>query len=146
MKGAIQEGHIPVNNFVLLVLGMVPFTLTKLSGIEKELEVVDLPDRTKASGGQTKAGTFTMMLPLHHTLEVAAMQKWFKDSQDPVQPGYRKTATLTMSPVVLNEVGKSYTILGLFPVKEKLPDLEMKNEGEMAEVEYTMAWTDIDPQ
>lgn len=144
MKGAIQPNHIPLNNFKLLVVGLPGLTPTKISGIEEELETVDLPDRTKASGGNTKPGEFTMMLPMHHSVEQAAMEVWFSESQDPVTPTYKKPGTLIHNALDGTPL-RSFTLVGLFPRKRKLPDLEMKNEGEMAEVEWTFSFDDILP-
>jgi hypothetical protein len=51
MKGAIAPDHIPVNKYQLLVAGVIPLTITEVSGIEDELQTTELPDRTVASGG-----------------------------------------------------------------------------------------------
>ncbi len=142
IKGAIQANHIPLNKYKLLVVGLPPLTPTKVSGIEEELEAVDLPDRTKASGGNTKVVQFTVMLPMHHLIEQAAMEVWFKESQDPVLPSYKKPATVIMTPIGPG-IPVARTLVGVFPMKRKLPDLEMKNEGEMAEVEWTLSADDI---
>lgn len=145
LKGVIQSGHMPVNKFKLLVVGLVPLTPTTISGIEEELETIDLPDRTKASGGQTKSGTFTMKLAEHHKAEVDAMEKWYQDSQDPVDPNYKKAVTLVRESID-GKVKRSWSLVGTFPTKRKLPDLEMKNEGAMGEMEYTFSFDDINPQ
>jgi len=144
MKGAIQGDHIPVNKYQLLVLGMPPLTFTEVSGIEEELEVAELPDRTVASGGNTKAIEFTGKLPMHHLAEQAAMELWFSSAQDPVLPTYKLPATLVHQSITGN-VLRTYSLLGLFPSKRALPDLEMANEGEMAAVEWTFRADDILP-
>lgn len=144
MKGAIRPNHIAVNKYTFLVLGLPPLTPTKISGIEEELEAVDLPDRTKASGGNTKAVEFTIMLPMHHTIEMAAMEAWFRESQDPVLPTYKKAATLLMLPIGPG-IPRTRSLIGVFPTKRKDPDLEMKNEGEMAEVEWTISADQVLP-
>lgn len=144
MKGSIKSDHIAVNSYQLLVAGFVPLTFTKISGIEEELEVTDLPDRTVASGGNTKSIEFTAEIPLHHTLEQAAMEVWFQTCQDPVVPLYKKPATLVLKNIS-GKVGRSFTLLGLFPSKRALPDLEMANEGEMATSTWTFKADDILP-
>jgi hypothetical protein len=136
MKGTIKADHISVNKYQLLVLGMPPLTFTTISGIEDELEVVDLPDRTKASGGNRKAVEFTAKLPMHHIAEQAMMELWFLESQDPVSPLYKKVGTLIHLSISGN-VLRTYSMTGIFPSKRALPELDMKNEGEMAEVEWT---------
>ena len=144
MKGAIKADHIPLNKFKLLVIGLPPLTPTSVSGIEEELEVVNLPDRTQASGGNTKPGEFTIKLPMHHSIEQAAMELWLRESQDPVTPTYKKAATLIHQSIG-GTIFRSFTLVGVFPSKRKLPDLEMANEGELAEVEWTLKFDDILP-
>lgn len=142
LKGIIQADHIPVNKYQLLVVGVQTLTPIKISGIEEELETVDLPDRTKASGGQTKAGSFTVTFAEHHKAEIDALEKWYSDSTDPVSPTYKKPATLVQQSIS-NRQTRSWSVVGLFPMKRKLPDLEMKNDGDMAEIEYTFSFDDI---
>lgn len=144
MKGVIQGDHIPVNKYQLLVLGMPPLVITELSGIEDELETADLPDRTVASGGNRKATEFTMMIPMHHGVEQAAMEVWYRESQDPVSPTYKKAGTLVHTSISGSTL-RTFTLIGVFPKKRALPDLEMVNEGEMAQVEWTMSTDDIEP-
>lgn len=144
MKGVIQGDHIPVNKFQLLVPGLPPLVITELSGIEDELETADLPDRTRASGGNRKATEFTMMIPMHHTVEQAAMELWFRESQDPVSPTYKKAGTLVHQSISGTTI-RTFTLIGVFPTKRALPDLEMVNEGEMAGVEWSMSADDIEP-
>ena len=61
MKGAIKPNHMAVNKYTLTVIGMPPLTPTEISGLEEELQTVELPDRTRASGGNTgpQAGRLT---------------------------------------------------------------------------------------
>lgn len=144
MKGAIQPDHIPVNNFELLVLGLPPLTPTEISGLEDELQTVDLPDRTTASGGNRGPTEFEIMLPMHHLLEQAAMEAWLIEGQDPVLPGYKKVGTLihkSLSGTVL----RTYSLVGAYTNKRTLPDLEMENEGEIALVAWNIKVDDMLP-
>ena len=79
MKGQILPGHIPVNKFTLQVVGLASITVTELSGIEEELQTTELPDRTVASGGNTNASEFTIMVPAHHSVEIQAMETWWRE-------------------------------------------------------------------
>jgi hypothetical protein len=144
MKGVIRPDHIPVNKYQLLIIGLPPLTFTEVSGIEDELETADMPDRTVASGGNRKASEFTAMLPMHHSTEQAAMESWFRESQDPVSPSYKKAGTLVHSSISGITV-KTFQLVGVFPFKRKLPDLEMVNEGEMAAVEWSFKVDDTLP-
>jgi len=142
LKGKIQPDHIPVNKFTLKPLGLIDIVFITMSGLEKELEVVDLPDRTKESGGNTKAGEFTATTALHHEAEMAALNLWFKANQDPVLPVAKIPCTLTMESITGNIV-KSIALLGVQITKKKFPDLDMNNEGELAVVEWTFAFDDF---
>ena len=99
MKGAIKPNHIPTSNFDLIVAGFIPLTITRMDGIEEELETVDLPDRTVASGGHTKPVEFMIAIPMHHRVEQAAMEAWYRQSKDPVDAAYKKAATLLHRPI-----------------------------------------------
>jgi hypothetical protein len=144
LKGTVDPDIIPVNKFQLLVAGLPPLTFTSVGGIEDELQTAELPDRQRVSGGNRGPIEFTAMLPEHHLVEQGAMELWFKSSQDPVSPSYRKIGTL----VVQSNTGsifRTYSLLNLFPTKRALPDREMENEGEMSQVEWTFSADDIEP-
>lgn len=144
IKGVILPDHIQVNKYLLTVIGMPPLVLTAISGIEEELDVSDLPDRTKASGGRTKPIEYDITLPLHHTVSRLAMEEWFDACKDPILPTHKRLATLTMFsqsglPLV------SFTLTGTFPMKRGLPDLELENDGEMAGVVWSMSSDEVIP-
>lgn len=137
IKAVLLPDIIQVNKYQLMVLGMPPFTFTAISGIEEELDVNELPDRTVATGGRTKPVEFDVTQPEHHTLERLAMEAWFSECKDPVLPTHKKVGTLLQfSQTNIVQVG--YMLMGLFPSKRALPDLEMENEGEMGTIVWTM--------
>lgn len=143
-KGTIKADKFSLNKYELLVVGLPVFTFTKVSGIEEELEAVELPDRTRASGGNTKGGTFDAEMPLHHTLEQVAIEAWYKSAQDPVSPTYKLPVTLLFK----SDSGRAFrtfTMTGVFPCKRSLPDVEMKNEGELAVVTWTFSFDECMP-
>jgi hypothetical protein len=144
MKAVIQPDHIPLNKFELIVLGLPPFTFTALSGLEEELDVVDLPDRTVASGGRTGPVEIEVMLPAHHIAEQAAMELWFQESQDPVLPTYKKPGTLLITSISGGTV-RSFSMPDLFPSKRTIPDFEFDNDGELAEIGWTLRASDVLP-
>lgn len=144
IKATLQEDHIPVNKFQLLIGGLVAFTFTKLSGITEEVDVVELPDRTKASGGNTKSGEFTAESPMHHAAEMTALEIWYIEGQDPIVATYKKAATLVMTSGT-GRKSRSYSVTGLWISKRKLPDLEYSNEGDMAVVEWTFQYDSVLP-
>ena len=144
LKGAIQPDHIPSNKYVLAVIGLIPFTFTQISGFPDETDVVDLPDRTKASGGQQKAFEFTAMIPAHHTAEVAALDVWLQEGRDPVTPTYKKPCTYTMQSGS-GRILRQSSLLGVWLSGKKHPEMSMENEGEMAVFEYTFQVDSIIP-
>ena len=144
MKGAIQSDHIPVNKYELLVVGMIPFDFTEVGGIEDELQTTELPDRTRASGGNRGPTEITVQLPTHHFAQQAAMELWYRESQDPVSPVYKKPGSLILKSISGGSL-KTYSLIGMFPTKRATPDLEMANEGEMATIEWTISADDMLP-
>jgi hypothetical protein len=136
VKGVLAPDHIPKNKYQLRILGFPPITFTAVGGLEEELETVDLPDRTAASGGNTKYVEFTARMPTHHVTERIALENWFAQCQDPVPPAYKKIGTLVKQS--LSNIGSvSYMLHGLFICKRATQDLEMENEGELDEIEWT---------
>lgn len=145
MKGVLQNDHFPLNKFELTVLGVVgKLTLTSVTDIEEIIDVVDLPDKTVASGGRSGPIEMTVTLPMHHQAEQLQMELWYKMSKDPVMPGYKRPATLTLKSLTGGS-SRSYGIVGLFPFQRTLPDFEMSNMGEMAEVEWVLRADGINP-
>jgi hypothetical protein len=144
VKGTIRPDHIPVNKYEMRIVGLVPLTIVEMDGIEDTLQTVDLPDRTVASGGNRESTEFNIKIPMHHTSEVAAMEAWFRESQDPVSPSYKKAGTLVHKSLS-GIITRGYSLAGVFPAARVLPDLEMENEGELAVIEYKMKADDVLP-
>lgn len=136
MKGLLNPDHIPVNNYEMLIVGMTPMVMTSVSGIEEELETTDLPDRTSASGGNTTPVEFSVKIPMHHTVDQAQMELWYSMCKDPVDPQYKRAGTL-IHKSISGQTLRTFSLLGLYPKKRGLPDLELENEGELATVEWS---------
>jgi hypothetical protein len=145
MKGSIQPAHIAVNLYELLFVGIPKLTATTVSGLEEELQAVDMPDRTKASGGHTGPSEFTATFPLHHSTEVLALEAWFREGQHPVSPTYKKPGSLLMQSISPIGAVRTYQLVGVFMTKRKLPDLDMANDGELALAECTFSVDQILP-
>lgn len=144
MKGSIEPDHVPINNYELIIVGLPRIFFSTISGIEEELQVINLPDRTQASGGNTLPGEFTATQLIHHETELAALEIWFKEGQDPVTLTYKKIATLIHKSISGTNKAR-YSLVGLFISKRKLPDLEKANDGEAAMIEWTFKFDDILP-
>jgi hypothetical protein len=136
IKGTLNPDHIPVNKYTFAVVGLLPLVFTQISGLEEEIDVVDLPDRTRASGGNTQPVEFTVMQPAWHTAEVLAMEVWFEEGKDPISSTLKKPVTLTIQSGTGN-IRRLYTLTGVWPSKRKTPDLDYENEGEGAFIEWT---------
>lgn len=145
MKGSIAPNHIPVNKYQFLIVGLPPLTAIEVSGIEEELQVIDMPDRTKASGGNSSASECTIKIPMHHTIEIAAMEAWFLSGKDPIQPNYKKSGSLLLESISPVGPTRAYNINGVFVTKRMLPDLEQANDGDMASAEFTLSIDEIFP-
>lgn len=138
MKMVLLPDHIPVNNFDLVVVGGPPvIQFITFDGLEEELDTVDLPDRTKASGGSTKAIETTATHPKHHAVEDAFLEAWFLEARI-VSPLYKKAASLIVSSISGLQI-RSYNLIGMFPNKRKTADLDIGNEGELNVTEWTFA-------
>lgn len=144
MKGNIDPDHIPLNKGQLIVLGLPDFTFLTIAGLEEELDVVDLPDRTKASGGRSGPVEFTVTLPAHHEVQRIAMEIWYQEGKDPVTPTYQKPATFLASSITGNRT-LSYSFPDLFVGKRTVPDFDADNDGELAAIEYTLHASDMFP-
>jgi hypothetical protein len=137
MVKAIQDDHMPVNNYDLLVAGLPKMTFLKVDGLEEELETTELPDRSPASGGNVKPVEFSVAVPLHHETEITLMNVWFQEGQDPVLPTYKKPAVMIYKSLT-GGASRKVALINCFIFKRKWPDADMKNEGDMAEAEYSL--------
>lgn len=144
MKGKILADHMPINNYQLLVPGLPALTVVEVSGIEDTLNTTQLPDKTVASTGTRQATEVELTMPMHHAVEQAAMEVWFKESQDPVSPSYKKAGTL-IHQSVSGKKNRTFSLIGMFPMMRGLPDLKMDDEGEMAVIKWKMSIDDIEP-
>ena len=86
----------------------------------------------------------TVTFPMHHTIEQAALEVWFAESQDAVSPTYKKVGSL-IHHSGSGQALRSFTMDGVFPSKRGLPELDMANEGEMNVVEWTFQIDDLLP-
>lgn len=142
MKGRIKADHIPQNKYTFRVSGLPPIEFLRVEGLEEELEVVDLPDRTRASGGNTKAGEITVEIMMHHTIEVNAMEQWFRQSQDPVSRDYKRDGVLVLKSLS-GLASKTWQLKGCFPSKRTNSNVSMANEGEPVTQTWVICWDDI---
>ncbi len=145
LKGRVKPDHIPLNKYRFAVAGLgIELTALEVTGLEIELNTVELPDRTKASGGQVGTAEVTVKLPMHHEDEFKAMESWFKRCQDGVTIDYKLPVTLTQ-PTNSGNAQVLWILTGVFPMKRVIADMAMENEGELATVEWTFSVDNIEP-
>lgn len=144
VKCVINPDELKVNKGKLIVAGIVPILCTEIKGLKAEGELATLPDQTNVSGGRNKAGTFTIKIPAHHFITVRALEEWKKKAMDPQDTDTKKSATLIFLSGT-NLKFKSWALEGVWVVTETMPDMELKDEGNEAEVEFTLSFDDINP-
>lgn len=144
MKGALQADHISKNNYEMKVIGLPDLTIVSTGTIEEELQTVELPDNTKASGGDTNPGEFTFTLPMHHKVQEIAVEAWYQEGKGPVSPGYKKPVVMTYKSISDQNV-RAYTLEGCFITKRVIPEGEMGDDGEMQTTEWTLSYDNILP-
>lgn len=145
IKDVIEENHAQVNKYALSILpGVGSPVFISISGLEEELDATEMPDRTVRSGGRKKPVEFDVVQPAHHDVEVAAMEQWYVDCQDPVQPGHLKVGMLT----IFDQQGRprrKRTLVKLWNKKRVETDLELENDGDMATITWTLQCDEILP-
>ena len=143
LKGKIKENHIPLNKFELIVAGLPKITLTSTEGIDEEIAVIEMPDRTSRSGGQTKPIKFSGKIPMHHDVEVAALEIWYKQAQDPVQEGYLKAGSMMF--YRSNGDPRPFELINLWISGRSIPGGDMGNEGEPAMLTFKFEADEVTP-
>lgn len=143
LKGKIQDNHIPLNKFELVVAGLPTLVLVTTDDIEEMLNVVEMPDRTFRSGGQTGPVEFTGTIPMHHDVQVAALEAWYKQGQDPVQDGYLKAGSM----VFYRNDGtpRPFELVNLWVAGRTVPGGDMANDGEPAMLTFAFRADEITP-
>lgn len=137
-QGTILEDHIPVNNFQLQFAGVaVPLFAISVGEMAEELEMVTLPDRTNASGGNTVPFETDVVTPEHHALEQQAWEQWYREAKLGT-PGYKKVGTL-LRRSVSGAYEASHELVGAFPRRKTLSELDATNEGEMSTVTWGLS-------
>lgn len=134
---ALQGDHIPLNKYKLVVVGLPEITFTTVGSFTDATTEAELPDGTVASGGKTSPIEFTVTVPAHHLVEVAAMDNWKRQGEDPVDKGYKKAGSLVGESGTGREF-KSWSLTGLWVRDRSTPDFDMGNDGEMAVVSYVL--------
>lgn len=138
VKMRLLPDHIPVSAIEMSVPGgPLKLTFISIDGIEEELDMAELPDRTKRPGGNSKPIEFKAVAPLHHTIEHAYLEEWYAQALGAL-PGYLRPVVMSY-PSVSGLQAKTVTLVNVWPCKKKYPDADMNNEGELGTVEWTFS-------
>ncbi len=141
LQGSIQPDHLSQAKFTFNIIGLPPLHPITVSGLGDEIDTVELPDQTMASGGGIKPTELTITFPGHggnHAIEVEAMEIWYKECKGNVSPNYKKAGTLTVHSISGSH-SRSYGITGVFVTKRSISDLDMNNDGDMHTHEYGLS-------
>ena len=142
--GTIQPDHMPVNKFELIVLGLPKIVFTTVGSFTDATTEAELPDGTVASGGKSSPVEIPVTVPRHHLVSIMAMDNWKQQGKDPIDPGYKKTGTLiTYSGT--GDVFKTEQLIGVWARDKATPDLDMDNDGDMAENSYVLRADQVIP-
>lgn len=137
IKNVLKPNRVQANKFQLTIQpGIGAPTFTKISGLEEELDKVDLPDRTSRSGGRSKPLEFEVEQPMHHDVEVAQMEAWYAMCKATL-PGHLKLGIL----VLFDEWGvprRRRTLTNLWVGKRKDTDQDLNDEGAMSTITWTL--------
>lgn len=143
MKEKILPGHILTNKISLKIEGVADLSPTSVGALKDETTKVELPDSTAASGARRKATELTFKIPAHHKKEIAAIEAWRIAAASGL-PGYKRLVTYTKE----SGDGKNKNVralIGCWPqIREDMAG-EMKGDGEMDEVEFTLSIDEVAP-
>lgn len=146
IKNTLQENHIQMNKFMAQIApGVGQILFTNIGEIEEELDMVDLPDRTSRSGGRKKQIEFEVTQPAHHETEVAAMEAWFADCQDPVAPDHLKVMTIVKFDQQ-DAPRRTLTLNNCTCFKKAESEMDLDNDGEMSTIVWTIKADENLPQ
>lgn len=144
LKGKVQGDHMPLNKYQLSIVGLPTIDFITVAGLESEVDTVDLPDRTKATGGQIGTSELTVAVPSHHEAQIFAMEIWLQEAQDPVTITYKKGGILTLKSNS-GQAERVWVLAGVFCSKRSIADMGIENVGELATTEYTLMCDEISP-
>ena len=138
LEGIIPLDVISAADFEFRVNGLELIVLER-SGLEQEIDQIELPDGRIVSGQKVKAQEMTIMVAAHMTREVTFFDQWMEQARGPRVP---RTAYRTVT-----IVGKSNTktrrnreiLRQCWVCKRSNPDLNLDTGStEMTKIEYTL--------
>ena len=138
MKGEILPDKFRQNKYEFTVNGLGRILATSITGLEELTDAVDLPDRTRSSGGRSQVVDFEIVIPAHHRDAVLLMEGWRRENLDPVTLTAKKSANV----ILQSDSGAStltISLSGVWPTGHAFPDLERENDGELAQLTFPMS-------
>jgi hypothetical protein len=117
---------------------------TEVSEISEMMDLEEMPDKTVETSGQTKAVRFTAKVPAHHTVDIDALESWYKEGQDPVSALYKKSGNYIQRAIDGRPI-RIYSLLGCFIYGRSLDPMKMDDNGQLTTIEYFFSADDIIP-
>lgn len=141
-KYTLSPNPILTTNYRLQAVGLPDIPFVTVGGLEQEIPKVDIPDKTQASSGRANPSETEVTVPAHENVAIAAMNAWFEQGQDPIDPSYKKTCNMVYdSGNFIN--ARNLTMVGVWVSSQGTPDVAMGEDGEMAVFTYTLCYDGI---
>jgi len=142
-RGEIEKDQVNLNKFTLFVIGLPPIKFTETGELEQEIKKMVLPDGTARSTGITDPFDFPASMMMHHVIELAAMELWWVECQDPVMPTAYKPGTMIYKSAS-EALQLTLVLESLFLTKRKYPGGDTRSE-EAGKVEWTFSCDNMLP-
>lgn len=126
------------NEFAISFPATGPLTAVRVSAYTQEGDVVDLADRTRASGGRTKPFNLEIDIPTHLVEENARMDAWHKAFLAKL-PGYKNAGIMTYPTNWYTGEGVSDTLIGSMCTSKGRPEVNANSDGEMMVTTWTVS-------
>lgn len=140
MKGEVLPDPAVINKFLFEVVGLPPFYARKAGPFTKELGKADAPDTTVHSSGRAMPGELTLETPMHHDIELVALDAWFLTCEYGV-PSYKRAAVVTI--MAANNIPRRvFMLTGLWITKKEVPELD-RTSDDLAFVTWTCSYDDM---
>ena len=129
------------NEFAISFPATGPLTATRISAYTKEGDVVDLADRTRASGGRTKPFNIEIDIPTHLVEENLRMEAWHQAFLLKL-PGYKIAGIVTYPMNWFTGAGVSDSLIGAMCISKGRPEVDANSDGDMMVTTWTISVDD----
>jgi len=143
-KGTVEAGAAVTSQYTLSLPLIGDINATEIGAIKREVELADMPDRTRQSTGNEKPIDTTIKTLIHHTEEMLAMEALYLATRTGTA-GYKVEGT-TLSLNGADEVKvRGYLLLGFIIHGMEIPDLKAGDQGSPVEVTWSVSLDGVEP-